>query len=72
MAPPPPSVWWWKRRARASEPVDQVALRLTTVADELEEATGELRAIVSGLRTTAGTPAGAVPTGTSSEGKGFK
>lgn len=65
------AVWWWKRHPRPEEPVDQLALRLTAVADELEEATGELRSIVSGLRTTVG-PVGTTSAGTSSDGKGFR
>lgn len=49
----PASVWWWPKRRHhrgGPEPVEQVALRLEALAGELDDATVELRAIVSGLR----------------------
>lgn len=52
-------LWWWRRHDRdGAESVDVVARRLSTMASELEEATGELRAIVDGLRVGSDAAAG--------------
>lgn len=48
------AVWWWPGRRRES--ADRVADRLELIASELEDATTELRSIVTGLRDVHGDP----------------
>lgn len=45
------ALWWWLNDDEDNrESVDSLAGRLSAVADDLEDATTELRSLVSGLR----------------------